>query len=153
MFLGIIPSDVYHLTGDELRQGCLEGGLDTGGPLRLLRQRLSEYFKSSPMETWYVKMAQATTKTDMVDNIVGPVLQTVDIYSHLARVNGQAQVLVELLLRAALFSSEEPENILHFYIRLQEIHNLGPVADRNFVTHVLPLLTGSVLTCLGGLSQ
>lgn len=66
----------------------------------------------------------------MVDNIVEPVLQNVDICSHGGGVNGQAQVLDELLHRVAPLSSEEPENILRFFTRLQEIYNLGMVTDR-----------------------
>lgn len=45
-------------------------------------------------------------------------------------------------------SSEKPEDILRFFVRLEEIQNLGLVDDRNFFTRVMPLVSGS-LTLLG----
>jgi len=47
-------------------------------------------------------------------------------------------VLVDLLRQVSPLSSEKPEGILRLFFRLEEIHNLGLVDDRIFVTRVLP---------------
>jgi hypothetical protein len=39
---------------------------------------------------------------------------------------------------------------LSLFIRLEKIHNLGLVDDRVLVTRVLPLVSGGLLTFLGG---
>ena len=49
--------------------------------------------------------------------------------------DSQAQVLVELLQRVSPLSSEELEDILRL-VRPEEIHNLGLVEDRIFVSRV-----------------
>jgi hypothetical protein len=55
-----------------------------------------------------------------------------------------------LLRHIPPLSSEEPEDILKFFVRLQQIYNLWLVADHIFITHILPLVKGSVLMFLGG---
>jgi hypothetical protein len=92
-------------------------------------------------------MAQASTQTDLGNNVVENVPKNVRCCSHGGGVDSQTPVLVELL---QVSPSEEPESILRLFIRLEEIHNLGLVDDRVFVTRVLPLVLGSLLTFLGG---
>jgi hypothetical protein len=43
-------SSVYRLTVDQLREECVERGLDSSGPVRVLRGRLAEHIKSEMME-------------------------------------------------------------------------------------------------------
>jgi len=62
----------------------------------------------------------------------------------------QFSVLVELLRQVAPQVSEEPEEILRFFVRLAEVHELGLVDDRQFVIRILPLVSGTVLKFLGG---
>ena len=62
---------------------------------------------------------------------------------------GQASVLVELLRQVIPLSSEEPEEILLLFVRLGEVYDLGLADDRQFVTRVLPLVSGSLLKFLG----
>jgi len=45
--------------------------------------------------------------------------------------------------------SESPEDIMHFFIRLEEIQTLGLVDDRVFMTRVLPLVPEGLLQLLG----
>jgi hypothetical protein len=47
-------------------------------------------------------------------------------------------------------ASEQPGDILRFFARLGEIHSLGLVEDRVFITRVLPLVRGGLLQFLGG---
>ena len=125
MLHGIIRIRCVPVEGWLVVSGVLGVGLDTSDHVWSLQLRLSEYIKSSLVEiTCCVKMAHTSAKTDIVDNIVQPVPQTVDICPHGGSVNGQAQVLVELLRHVPPLSPEKPENILHFFIRLQEIYNL-----------------------------
>jgi hypothetical protein len=57
----------------------------------------------------------------------------------------QVVILVELWRRITPVSSEEPEAILQLFIELEEIHELGLVDDRIFLTRILPLLSGILL--------
>ena len=46
-------------------------------------------------------------------------------------------------------SAEEPEAILPFIVRLDEIYALGPSDDRSFVVRILPLVSGAVFGFFG----
>ena len=54
--------------------------------------------------------------------------------------DGQTRVLVDLLGQIKPLCSERPEDILRFFDRLGDIHTLGLVDDRTFITRVLPLV-------------
>jgi hypothetical protein len=58
-------------------------------------------------------------------------------------------VLVELLRPIPNLTSEEPEEIMPLFIRLDEVHGLGLVEDRVFITRILPLVSSSLLSFLG----
>jgi len=58
-------------------------------------------------------------------------------------------VFVELLWQVPSLSSEEPEAILRFINRLEEIYALGLNDDRMFVFRILPLVSGVVLRFFG----
>jgi hypothetical protein len=45
-----LASEVYHLAAEELRQACLERGLDSGGPVRVLRPTLADHIKRVMLE-------------------------------------------------------------------------------------------------------
>ena len=59
-------------------------------------------------------------------------------------------MLVKLLRRHDSLSSEEPADILEFFVRLEQIYNLGLAADRILFVYVLPFVPGSVLMHWGG---
>jgi hypothetical protein len=72
-------------------------------------------------------MAKASIMTDMVannNNNARLYPLAVDPCSYGGCVNCQSQVLVELLRHIPPLSSEEPEDILKFFVRLQQIYNL-----------------------------
>ena len=140
-------SDVYHLTADKLRQVCSDQGLDNSGPVRSLRQRLGDHIKSNIMQTVGDEdVTQASVPTDLVHNVMEPVPHKFGDSSHGGGGDSQTQVLVELLRQVSPLSSEEPEAILRLLVRLEEVHDLGLVDDRVFVTRILPLVSGSLLT-------
>jgi hypothetical protein len=61
---------------------------------------------------------------------------------------GMAQfpVLIELLCPIPPLSSEKPEAIMRLFIRIDEVHSLGLVDDRVFITRILSLVSGTMLT-------
>ena len=143
-------SDVYHLTADKLRQVCSDQGLDSGGPVRSLRQRLADHIEQHDADG-DEDVTQASVPTDLVHNVMEPVPHKSGDSSHDGGGDSQTQVLVELLRQVSPLSSEQPEAILHLFVRLEEVHDLGLVNDRVFVTRILPLVSGSLLTFFGGL--
>jgi hypothetical protein len=141
---------VYHLNADELRKACEEGGLETGGPVKILRGRLAEYVRDRKMEeSTEVKAARASVQTNVADNISQTDTPNISCCSHEGKVDGPVAVLVELLRKLAPLSSERPENVLCFFIRLEAVYKLRLVADRMYITRILPLTSGSVLASLG----
>jgi hypothetical protein len=96
------------------------------------------------------RKARTGAQTDSVSNIDPPVPFNVDGGSHDSGGDSQIAVLGELLRQVSPFSSEEPEDILWFFIMLEERYKLGFVSDRVFITRILPLVTGRLLTFLGG---
>ena len=60
----------------------------------------------------------------------------------------QTPVLLELLKQVSHLSSEEPEDILNFFVRLREIHNLYLVGDECFITRIFPLVPRGVFQLL-----
>ena len=64
-------SKVYRLTVDDLCQVRSEQGLDSSGPVWTLRQRPAKHVKSNQMKASRdEKMAQASARTDLVNNLV-----------------------------------------------------------------------------------
>jgi hypothetical protein len=141
---------VYRLTADQLRQVCFERGLDTSGSVRELRLRLSHHIKVSKMQSPdHVDPPQVKVSPETDSRVGGPVSQPVGEGSQGSGVGDQVVVLVELLRRIAPVSSEEPKAIMQLFVKLEEIHELGLVEDRVFLTRILPLVSGSLLGFVG----
>jgi hypothetical protein len=60
----------------------------------------------------------------------------------------QTPVLLDLLKQVPPLLSENPEDILSFFIRLGEIHSLDLVEDRRFITRIFPLVPRGLLQFL-----
>ena len=104
--MALSASEVYHLTVDRLRQVCSERGLDSSGPVRVLRQRLADHLKGNPMDTSSDEGAtQASVPTDLVQNVVDP---NSGFCSHGSGSDSPTPVLVELRQVSPL-CSEDPE--------------------------------------------
>jgi len=78
---------------------------------------------------------------------VGP--QNNDNNSHAGACAGSNSVFLELMRQVPRLSAEEPEAILRFIIRLDEIYALGLNDDGLFVVRILPLVSGAVLGYFG----
>jgi hypothetical protein len=148
--MALSASEVYHLTVDKLRQVCSEQGLDSCGPVRVLRQRLADHIKSNAMDRSSGEDAtQASVPTDLVPNVVDPAPPNSVSCSHGGGTDSQTPALVKLLRQVSPLSSEDPETLLNFFVRAEEIHDLGLVDDRTFVARILPLVSGGLLRFLG----
>jgi hypothetical protein len=139
--MALSASEVYCLSAAELRKECYERGLDSCGPVRLLRERLSVNIRSNTMRKQSdADMEQASSKVSLGnDNELNCPPHLGVLCSHGPCGNGQGQVLAELSYRVPRLSSEEPTEILYFLVRLQEIHNLQLVGDSAFIIQILPL--------------
>jgi hypothetical protein len=91
-------------------------------------------------------MAQASTMTDSESGVRMTVSAGA---SHGSGVDIPTPVLVELLRQVPSLSSEETEAIMWLFVRLDEIHGLRLADDMGFITRILPLVSGSLLTFLG----
>ena len=60
----------------------------------------------------------------------------------------QTPVLLQLLKQVSRLCSEEPEDILNFFVRLGEIHSLDLVGDECFITRIFPLVPRGLLQLL-----
>ena len=179
---------------EELRQECHNSGLDSYGPVRVLRERLSAHIKEfahpyhqrdtatvrSPTTAQRIAATQghaaAQRETAGTQLVISPALiltrqgvmyQASSLTFVLVDqpslspsapleneiqdgcVQGQTCVLVELLRRIPVLSSEEPIEILRFFVRLHDVYQLGLVSDHMFLVRVLPLVGGSMLRFMG----
>jgi hypothetical protein len=97
----------------------------------------------------HVDPPQVKVSPETDNRVGGPVSQPVGEGFQESGVGDQVVVLVELLRRIAPVSSEEPEAIMQLFVKLEEIHELGLVGDRVFLTGILPLVSGSLLGFIG----
>jgi hypothetical protein len=95
------------------------------------------------------EVTQASVLNDMVHNEGITDRRVVASGSHGSGGDGPIPVLVKLLRPIPHLSSEEPEAIMQLFIRLDEVHSLGLVEDRVFITRILSLISGSLLTFWG----
>lgn len=148
--MALSASDIYRLTVEQLRQACVENGLDSDGPVRILRRRLGEQIKQEGMEPTGVQdITQVGAPTDLLSGSVANTSPYPGEQSQRGGEAAQVPVLVELLRQVAPLSSEEPEEILRLFVRVGEIYDLGLTDDRQFITRMLPLVSGSILKLLG----
>jgi len=138
------------LSKPQLKEECSKQGLDYEGTVQVLRQRLVQQLHAVDMaddqETTNVKASVSSdlstnpTRTGNVD-LVGN--------SHARGEDDANSVFVELMRQISPLNSEEPEAILRFVARLDDIHLLGLCNDRVFVTRILPLVPGTLLKFFG----
>jgi hypothetical protein len=69
--------------------------------------------------------------------------------SHGNGVDSPTPVLVEMLRQVPSLSSEEPGTIMWLFVRLDNIHGIRLADDKGFITRILPLVSGRLLTFFG----
>jgi hypothetical protein len=148
--MALSASGLYRLNASQLRLECTERGLSCVGPVRVLRRRLAERIKDERMDQAGGRDdTQASESVDVLDPSEGPTPPGLGEEPQGSSGAGQVQVFVELLRQVPPLSSEQPEDILRLFVRLGEIHYLGLVPDKIFITRILPLVSGSLLQFLG----
>ena len=153
--MAISVAEVYRLAVDELRKQCVERGIDSSGPVRVLRRRLVDHIRSNQMDEvgQQPPIDQARVPTDLESNGVENVSPIRVYCSHDGSGDGPVRVLIELLRQVSPGRSEKPEDIMYLFVRLGEIYDLKLVGDRVFMLRIMPLLTGSLLKFLGDCLQ
>jgi hypothetical protein len=138
--------NVYRLTGERLREICVEVGVDSQGTVQVLRHWLVEFLRpDTDSESHEQNMDETTRARDGEDSL--PPLS--DNTGQVGHGDGCIPVLIELLRKIPPLSASEPEGIMNLFIRLNDIHKLQLANDKTFMTRILPLLAGDMLTLLG----
>jgi hypothetical protein len=145
-----VPADIYRLKIDQLRNECLRQDLDSEGTVRELRQRLTRQLKGQTMEDKQeVTGAQANASVNLPTETVPRENQGRNSDFHVHGSCGSDSVFVELMRRVPPLTSEEPEALLRFMARLEEVYMLGLCEDRVFITRILPLVPGVIMRFFG----
>ena len=93
--------------------------------------------------------SQASALNDLVHDVGISDTPVGAARSHGSGGDGPIPVLVYLLRSIPHLASEQPEAIMRLFIRLEDVYSLGLVDDRVFITRILTLVSGSLLTFLG----
>jgi len=148
--MGLSSAEIYRLNIGQLREECSRLGLDYSGPVRELRRRLVRQLKSAAMaNTQDLDNLKASGSTDSSFD-AGP-SENLNLHSdfHVCSVGDINPVFVELMRKISPLTSEEPEAILWFIARLDDVHMLKLCDDRSFVMRILPLVPGVILRFFG----
>ena len=148
--MALVSSDIYRLTADQLRKVCAEEEVDSAGSVRVLSQGLVRHLNDAAMAT---KRDDVTPKEGVLEDLSGDQLQVgphvPDDNSHAGASAGSNSVLVDLMSQFSPLVTEEPEAVLRFVVRLNEIYTLGLGDDRSFVVRILPLVSAAMLRFFG----
>ena len=149
--MALVASDIYKLSADQLRQLCGAERLDCGGTVQALRQRIVAHLKAGKMTTKATDEVIQTSAHQTVEGNVTP-RESPNLAQgfHVNAGDSPVSVTTELLRQVPPLRSEEPEAILKFASRLDEVHQLGLMDDRVFIMRVLPLVSGVMLRFFGG---
>jgi len=96
--MALTATEIYKLSAHKLRQLCSNEGLNSAGPVRLLRQRVVRHLKTRTMASQQdAKTPQASVSTDLsADTILTRPLNAYDS-SHVGSGDSSVSVLVELM--------------------------------------------------------
>ena len=148
--MALCSSDIYRLKAHQLREECVRSGLDATGPVQSLRQRLAKQLKEAAMaenENSEDEKASGSTDVSLESiRVENPIFAN---YSHVPGVSDSNLVLIELMRKVPPLISEEPEAILRFVARLEDVYLLKLCDDRSFITRILPLVPGVLLRFFG----
>jgi hypothetical protein len=151
--MDLSATSLYHLRADQLRKECTERGLIASGSVQLLRHRLREFLDKIEMGgPELVNQEQASAPVDSGGlNTTLPNVFVEDNSNDNQAVMGRnnTPVLLELIKQVPPLLSERPEEILKFFVRVDDIYRLTLTEDRTFVTRLLPLVPAGLLQFLG----
>ena len=148
--MGLSSVEIYRLNRDQLREECSRLGLDNTGPVRELRCRLVQQLKATTMANAQdFDERKASGSNDLSDDAVPSEILNVYGECQAHPVGHCTPVYVELMRKLPPLTSEEPEAILRFVARLDEVYQLKLCDDRSFITRILPLVPGVILRFFG----
>ena len=147
--MDLSATSLYHLRADQLRVECIERGLISSGSVRLLRRRLREFLSNAEMGGELHDQEQAAAPVDVGSLNVSMHNGPGENNSSGISGGGYTPVLNELVKQIPPSLSEKPEDILKFFVRVEEVHKLGLADDRSFIMLILPLLPAGVLQFFG----
>jgi hypothetical protein len=141
--MALSASGLYRMSAEQLRAEFSERGLGCSGPVRVLRSRLDDLLKADQMD-------QKGEQQDIQASGVAPMLNPgSEVGPQGDSGFSSSQVLGDLLRHVKPLVSEEPEEILRFFVKISEIYELGLVDDRVFITRILSFVPGGLLQFLG----
>lgn len=134
------PVDIYRLKAGELKNECVKQGLNSDGTVREIRRRLASQKKAR-------KMANKNDTDDLPPgNTTDDPGREVDPRAHGHEPN---PVFADLMRKVSPLTVIEPEAILRFIARLDEVYEIGLCDDRDFITRILPLVPGGMMRFFG----
>ena len=148
--MDLSATSLYLLRVDQLRIECVKRGLASSGSVRLLRGRLREYLRNLEMGGDEVyDHEQAAAAVDAGNFNVS--MHNGPGENNNSGINGNnySSVLMGLVKQIPPLLSEKPEEILKFFVRVEEMYKLGLTDDRAFIMLILPLLPAGVLQFFG----
>jgi len=120
--MGLSSAEIYWLNVGQLKEECSRQGLDCAGSVRVLRRRLVQQHKSAAMGNKQDDdNIKASVSTDLSLDAVPSVNLDLDSNSHVRSMGDCNQFFVELLRMVPPLTSEEPEAILRFFARLDDV--------------------------------
>ena len=144
--MALVPADIFRLKAEQLRDECLKRGLDSEGPVCELRQRLTRQLKEQTMENKQDDPnVQASATMNLPTGAATRETQGRESNLHAHGSSDSNPVFIELMRQVPPLTSDEPEAILRFIARLDEVHMLGLCEDRDFITRILPLVPGVIM--------
>jgi len=149
--MGLSATEMYRLKVGRLQEGCARQGLDCSGTFHELRRRLVGHLKAAAMDS-KTDPENSQTSGSGVPSSGGLSRENFEVDEEESHVRGTGEcnpVLVELMRKVSPLNSEEPEAILRFIARVDEIYRLKLCSDRAFVMRILPLVPGVILRFFG----
>ena len=134
---------------DQLRAECAQRGLSCGGSVQLLSRRLTDFIRKVEMggdELQDQDLSDAPVDADGLNFFVPN--GSAGRNSLGMAMGNYSPMLFELVKQVPPLLSDKPEDILHFFVRMHEIHRLGLAEDRAFNMLMLPIVPAGILQFL-----
>ena len=138
--MAYVPVEKYRLKAGELKNECAKLGLNSDGTVREIRRRLASQKEARKMASKDdTDDLPPGNTTDDPGREVGP------------RAHGHEPnpVFADLMRKVSPLTVIEPEAILRFIARLDEVYEIGLCDDREFITRILPLVPGGMMRFFG----
>jgi hypothetical protein len=123
--MSVSVSDVYYWSRPELLQRYKEWELSTKGTVQELRERLTAYVRAGvvgKMEDKAVGVTGGNVEVGTVPSVPSQIL----------RDNPEGVAVTDLLKHVPQLVSEEPKEVLRFFVEVKTVYDLKLVSDKIF---------------------